>query len=116
MGRVEKVEKAVQELSFDELAEFRDWFAEYDWVAWDQQLERDIKAGKLDRLAEEALGERPDAGRAPGGRARTRPLRAELSPRSFPLRRRLAPSCSRDRTAQDGERPLRSRPSRAAGP
>lgn len=57
MGRVEKVEKAVQELSPDELAEFRDWFAEYDWAVWDQQLERDVKAGKLDRLADEALGE-----------------------------------------------------------
>lgn len=57
MGRVEKVEKAVQDLSPDELAEFRDWFAEYDWALWDQQLKRDVKAEKLDRLADEALGE-----------------------------------------------------------
>jgi hypothetical protein len=57
MSRVEKVEEAVQELSPAELAEFRDWFAEYDWVVWDQQLERGIGAGKLDSLVEEALRE-----------------------------------------------------------
>lgn len=39
-----------------ELAEFRAWFAEYDWEVWDQQLEGDMKNGKLDHLADEALG------------------------------------------------------------
>lgn len=28
---------------------------EADWEAWDRQLETDVKAGKLDQLAEEAL-------------------------------------------------------------
>ena len=28
---------------------------EADWEAWDRQLEADVKAGKLDQLAEEAL-------------------------------------------------------------
>ena len=28
---------------------------ETDWEAWDRQLEEDVKAGKLDQLAEEAL-------------------------------------------------------------
>ena len=28
---------------------------EADWEAWDRQLEEDVKAGKLDRLAKEAL-------------------------------------------------------------
>ena len=28
---------------------------EADWEAWDKQLEEDIKAGKLDKLAEKAL-------------------------------------------------------------
>lgn len=30
---------------------------EADWEAWDRQLEEDVKAGKLDQLAEEALGD-----------------------------------------------------------
>jgi hypothetical protein len=57
MNRVEKVEEAVQALSPEELAEFRAWFTEYDWALWDQQLDRDITAGKLDQLGDEALRE-----------------------------------------------------------
>jgi len=55
MGKVEKIEQEVQALSPGELAQFRAWFIEYDWVAWDRQLERDVQAGRLDALAEKAL-------------------------------------------------------------
>jgi hypothetical protein len=47
----------VEKLTPEELASFRDWFSEYDWQVWDRQLERDVAAGKLDRLAAEALAE-----------------------------------------------------------
>ena len=57
MGKVEKIEDEVQALSPAELAQFRVWFLEYDWAAWDQQLERDVQAGRLDDLAEKALRE-----------------------------------------------------------
>ena len=52
---VQEIESAVQALAPRDLAEFRRWFAEYDWRLWDKELERDINAGKLDALAEEAL-------------------------------------------------------------
>ena len=55
MGKVEKIEQDVQALSPDELAQFRVWFLEYDWEAWDQQVERDVRAGRLDDLADKAL-------------------------------------------------------------
>ena len=55
MGKVEKIEEDVQALSPGELAQFRAWFLEYDWTAWDRQLERDVQAGRLDDLAEKAL-------------------------------------------------------------
>ena len=55
MGKVEKIEQDVQTLSPDELAEFRAWFLEHDWAAWDRQLERDVRNGKLDALAAKAL-------------------------------------------------------------
>ena len=55
MEKVEKIEQEVQELSPDELAQFRQWFAAFDAEAWDRQLEADVKAGKLDALAERAL-------------------------------------------------------------
>lgn len=42
-------------LSSEELASFRRWFAEYAADPWDRQIERDVKEGKLDALAERAL-------------------------------------------------------------
>ncbi len=38
-----------------ELARFRAWFEAFDAVQFDGAIERDVQAGKLDRLAEEAL-------------------------------------------------------------
>ena len=55
MGKVESIESLIQELSPEELATLRVWFATYDAEAWDRQLEADAKAGKLDALAERAL-------------------------------------------------------------
>jgi hypothetical protein len=55
MDNVEKIEQEIQALSPDELAQFRVWFLEYDWAAWDRQLKRDVQAGRLDDLAEKAL-------------------------------------------------------------
>jgi len=55
MSRVEKIESQISEFSPAELAAFREWFAAYDANAWDRQFESDVKAGKLDRLADQAL-------------------------------------------------------------
>jgi hypothetical protein len=55
MNKVENIERQIQALSPEELAEFRAWFMEFDWSAWDRQLEDDVRAGKLDRLADKAL-------------------------------------------------------------
>lgn len=57
MSNVERIEKDVQELSPDELADFRKWFTSYDSSLWDQRLDRDVKAGKLNGLRDEALAE-----------------------------------------------------------
>lgn len=55
MSKVENIEQEVQDLTPSELAAFRRWFLEFDARAWDQQIEDDIRNGKLDKLAEEAL-------------------------------------------------------------
>jgi hypothetical protein len=55
MSKLEALEKRVSGLSAQELAEFWQWFAEFDAAAWDRQIELDVKAGKLDALADEAL-------------------------------------------------------------
>ena len=57
MTKIEKLEREVQKLSRAELAAFRDWFREYDSDEWDRQIEEDVRAGKLDALAEEAIAE-----------------------------------------------------------
>ena len=54
MGEIENIERQIEALSPAELAQFRAWFLEFDWAVWDRQLESDIQAGKLDRLAEKA--------------------------------------------------------------
>ena len=51
MSKIEKIEQEIQALSPEELAQFRAWFLEYDWAAWDRQIERDSQAGRLDHLA-----------------------------------------------------------------
>jgi len=56
MTRIE-IERAVEQLSPEELAKFRRWFSEFDAAAWDAQIEADAAAGKFDSLAEEALAE-----------------------------------------------------------
>jgi hypothetical protein len=53
--KVEELERQVKDLSAEELAEFRRWFAEFDALEWDRQFESDVRAGKLDALAERAL-------------------------------------------------------------
>ena len=57
MPSIENIEHAIEQLSPEELAKFRHWFLEFDAAAWDQQIESDAAAGKLDGLAEEALKE-----------------------------------------------------------
>jgi hypothetical protein len=50
MGNVKDIERQILELSADEFATLRAWFAEEDAKAWDTQFERDVHAGKLDAL------------------------------------------------------------------
>ena len=57
MGNVKSIEKAVAALLPSELVEFRRWFAEFDAAAWDQQMEQDATAGRLDELAAEAFAD-----------------------------------------------------------
>jgi hypothetical protein len=57
MTTLEDIERAVTELPADELARFRAWFDEFEATRFDQKIERDAKAGRLDRLAGQALAD-----------------------------------------------------------
>ena len=55
MTTVEEIENAVAKLPPDELEAFRAWFEAFDAARFDETIERDIEAGRLDRLAEQSL-------------------------------------------------------------
>lgn len=57
MTTLEDIEQAVANLSPEELRRFRVWFEQFEATRFDQVLERDALAGKLDKFAEEALAE-----------------------------------------------------------
>jgi hypothetical protein len=55
MSTVEEIERAVANLPPEQLAEFRSWFAAFDAEVWDHEFEEDVREGRLDKLADEAL-------------------------------------------------------------
>jgi hypothetical protein len=52
---IEDLEQAVAKLPPDDLARFRAWFETFEAARFDQKIEHDARAGKLDRLAEAAI-------------------------------------------------------------
>ncbi len=56
-SNVNEVVKAVEQLPQDQLKQFRAWFQKFDSEAWDEQIEKDFKAGKLDAIAQAAIAD-----------------------------------------------------------
>jgi hypothetical protein len=65
MRKIEEIEQAVASLAPDELAQFRAWFEEFEAARFDEEVERDAAAGKLDSLADEAVREFRKRSRSP---------------------------------------------------
>jgi hypothetical protein len=57
MSTATEIERAIEQLPPEELAQLRAWFAEFDGARWDKQFEQDSSAGRLDALANEALSD-----------------------------------------------------------
>ncbi len=55
MTRVQSLEHEIKKLNRSSLAMFREWFLKFDSDAWDQQIGRDVRSGKLKKLADQAL-------------------------------------------------------------
>jgi hypothetical protein len=51
---VKEIENAIASLPPTEIAELAKCFEEFHAQIWDQQIERDLKAGRLDSLLQEA--------------------------------------------------------------
>ena len=54
MASVEDIEDAITRLSPQDYARFLEWFRERDQQVWDEQMDRDAAAGRLDFLQREA--------------------------------------------------------------
>jgi hypothetical protein len=54
MSTVQEIETAIQKLKPQEIHEVADWLQELREELWDKQIQADAKAGKLDKLMEEA--------------------------------------------------------------
>jgi hypothetical protein len=63
VSELEELEKRMRNLPPEELAKIRAWFIEFDHILWDKEIEAGVKAGKLDRLINEARADY-EAGKA----------------------------------------------------
>jgi len=54
---ITELEQAITQLSPQDFSRLREWFEEFEAQQWDEQIERDAKSGKLDKIAEQALNE-----------------------------------------------------------
>ncbi len=54
MTKLEKIEQDIATLDKADLKKLYDWLEEYKADLWDQQIEADAKAGKLDKLIADA--------------------------------------------------------------
>ncbi len=52
-----EIESAIKQLPPAELAKLARWFEEFHSHEWDMQIEQNINAGKLDKLANQAKAE-----------------------------------------------------------
>ena len=52
---VKQIEQQVKKLHGEGLLVFREWFRRYDNDLWDRQIERDVRTGRLSKLADEAM-------------------------------------------------------------
>jgi hypothetical protein len=52
---LQEIEKAIQQLPAQDFKTLLAWLDEVRADLWDKQIEADAKAGKLDKLAEQAL-------------------------------------------------------------
>ncbi len=57
MTKLEDIEKAVTQLSTEELAKLRAFLDELEADLWDAQIERDAKSGKLDKLEQRVIAD-----------------------------------------------------------
>ena len=54
---LQELEQTISHLPPDELAQFREWFLEFDAACWDKTIENEATQSRLDDLADAAIAE-----------------------------------------------------------
>jgi hypothetical protein len=54
---LKELKQAVQQLSEQEFKVFEEWFDNFRAEVWDKQIKSDVQAGKLNKMAEQALSD-----------------------------------------------------------
>jgi hypothetical protein len=54
---LKELKQAIGQLSEQDFKTFEDWFDTYRAETWDKQLKADVRDGKLNKLAEQALSD-----------------------------------------------------------
>ncbi len=55
MSTIAEVEKALRQMSIKDALQVADWLQRYLDEQWNKQIDEDIAAGRLDKLADKAL-------------------------------------------------------------
>ncbi len=55
MSSVAEIQEAILSLPVEEYMQLRQWFTDLEWARWDEEIEADDAAGKLDSLVAEAM-------------------------------------------------------------
>jgi len=55
MTTVTEIQQAIMSLPDAEYAQLIRWLHDQDWERWEREFDEDVKAGRLDALAAEAL-------------------------------------------------------------
>ncbi|OFV97388.1 MAG: hypothetical protein A3H28_02855 [Acidobacteria bacterium RIFCSPLOWO2_02_FULL_61_28] len=58
MSKIDELKAEIERLPSMEFAELFRWLSEKDWERWDQEIEADSQAGRLDFLVREAREEK----------------------------------------------------------
>ena len=55
MTTVSELQEAILSLSESDYSKLRPWLLDQDWEQWEREFNEDVRAGRLDDLAAEAL-------------------------------------------------------------
>jgi hypothetical protein len=57
MDRLAEIKAAIERLPADDVWQLHEWIADLCWEEWDREIEEDAKAGRLDKLVEQAMAD-----------------------------------------------------------